>query len=182
MSSQTGGVVAPDAHSEVDVLVQDGRRELVSPTVRRVVLCLLAVVLLTGWLVDHRIRGHESAGVDSCAARTAAALDAAHGRVAFMSGYVRPALAGAPTDHLRTSLYAMVSDAAAGSAQRLRTVLDACRRTSVLRLHGDLRDRRADCATSIRRALGYLEAVSVDGRAAFRPSAPRARPVVGCTR
>lgn len=168
-------MTGPHAQSEVDVLAQGGRAPLWSlPTVprwvRRLLLIVLVLAVVTGWLVDQRLRAREAAALDACAAGASASVAAALGPVRSMSEYVRPTLGGAPPDDLRRALYAMVGEAAGGVPDYVGTALAACRDVRVLALHDDLRARRTSCELLLRQTADYLDRVALDGRAAFRTS------------
>ncbi len=176
-------MVAPDAQSEVDVLERDGRPPLLSvpAPVRRLLLSLLVLAVVAGWLVDLRLRDHETAALDSCATSAADAVSGALGPVGAMIGYVRPTLEGAPPVGLRRALYATVSDTADGDDPTLRAALGVCQGTAVLPVHGDLRERRASCAGLVQQTLDFLDRVALDGREAFRSWPWTARSADLCT-
>ncbi|MGZ5417986.1 MAG: hypothetical protein ACXWDI_12465 [Nocardioides sp.] len=169
-------MVAPVEQQEVDVLGRDGRPPLLAPWVRRLLVAVLMIAVVAAWLVDREVRSRELVAVERCAAATTTAVEGAHGRLGFIAGYVRPALAASPPVELRGELYAMVSSAAADHEGKLLAALDTCRSTSVLALHDDLRDRRASCERRLRSTLDHLAAVARDGRAAFGPSPDRSPP------
>ena len=166
---QTGGVVTPPVHSEVDVLARGDGPRMPSPPapVRRLLLTLLVVAVVAGWLVDQRLRDREAAVLDTCADRATADVDAALGPVRSMSEYVRPALAGAESREMRRDLYALVGGVA-GTTDDLRVSLASCHGVRVLALHDELLARRAGCERLVRQTIAYLDGVARDGREAFR--------------
>ena len=162
-------MVTPHAHSEVDVLARGGGPRLPSlpAPVRRLLLTLLVVVLAAGWLVDQRLRDREAAGLDTCADRATAAVNAALGPVRAMSEYVRPTLAGADSGELRRDLYALVGGVV-GTTEDLQASLASCNAVRVLAVHDELRVRREGCELLVRQTIAYLDQVARDGREAFR--------------
>ena len=173
-------MVAAVEQPEVDVLASEGRPPLLAPWVRRLLVSVLVIAVVAAWLVDRRIRADETVAVDRCAAAANAALDAAFDPVDAMAGYVRPALASAPTAQLRRDLFALVGSTAVGSSDRLVAARDLCADTSVLAVHGELRARLEACGRKVERAIDYLDAVARDGRAAFGSPLPSGRSGAAC--
>jgi hypothetical protein len=173
-------VVASPEQPDVDVLGRDGRPPLMAPWVRRLVVAVLVIAAGAAWLVDRRIRADETAAVDRCAAAAHAALDGAFGRVEAMVFYVRPTLESGQTGRLRRDLYALVGSTAAGATDRLAHARDLCAGTSVLAVHGELRERVDACDRLVARSIDYLDAVARDGRTAFRFATPPRRSGTAC--
>ena len=158
----------------VEVLSREGR----GPWPRALVAAVLGALLVVGLLVvvvDRGVRGREERALDECASRLQEAFARAAAPLDAMASYVRPVLENGPTSGLRRGMYALVSDAAAGSEHRLTEEGRACREIDVSWAHPALRARRDACLRALDERAAFLRQVEWDGHEAFtgqRPASP----------
>ena len=156
---------------EPEVLSRDGRR----PWRRGVVAAWLGARLVGGLpalMVDHGIRGREDRALDTCATSARETFAGSTAPMDAMASHVRPVLENGPTARLRRSMYALVSEEAAGADARLTEVARECRRIDVWWVHPALRARREACLRALDEGAAFLREVARHGREAFRGERP----------
>ena len=155
----------------VEVLSREGR----GPWPRAVVAAGLGVVLVVALLVlavDQGLRIREERALDACATGLQEAFARATAPLDAMTTYVRPVLENGPTPDLRRGMYALVSEAAAGSGSGLTEVARDCRAIEVSWAHPALRARRDACLRGLDQRAAFLRRVVRDGHEAFRAERP----------
>jgi hypothetical protein len=129
-----------------------------------VVACLVALIGTGLWVVDDRARARAERGLDRCNTTAQSALKRAYSPVVGMNSYVRPVLDSAGSARLRRDMYALVSEAAAGTASELNDAVTTCREVNVLWSHRDLRVRRAACLRQLQGHQAFLQTLEQRGR------------------
>ncbi|MFN8193421.1 MAG: hypothetical protein U0R80_03965 [Nocardioidaceae bacterium] len=133
----------------------------------RVVAAVAVVALLLGMgavAADRHLRAGEQQAVDRCASAARAAADDAWSRVSAMVTYVRPVLDSGGSAELRSSMYALVSSSATGSAASLDDARARCHAVRVLPLHTRLGARRDACLRGLADTTAFLDRLALDGR------------------
>lgn len=150
---------------------RDPRRVAAAAAVGVVLVVVLVVVLL----IDRGVRSREAERVSACVSAARGAVTYSSARVTAILSYVRPVLVRAEDAALRRRLLRVVSEAVAPTIPEVLDARERCERTRVLRVHLELRARRADCLELLDADLTYLRAVAADGSEALTPPPLRTR-------
>ncbi|MBC9734594.1 hypothetical protein [Nocardioides marmotae] len=160
---------------QAEVLDQPGR----APVRRRTrwLLAALALVLLVGWAVDHRLRGSEERAVDGCGSEAATATERTDESMSMIRTYVQPALLSVPRGSSQDGFFDLVAEEAREAEPRVRDALAVCRDVDVVAVHPGLRERRDAYVAHLAARADWLAAIAADGRAYYhdRPDLARLR-------
>jgi hypothetical protein len=122
-----------------------------------------ALVGVTAYVVNGRVRRGEEQALTQCVTGAQLAVDEAYGRVVAMYHYVRPALDNGASLMVRRGLYELLGRAATGEAPAVAEARDECAVVHISPLHPDLRDRRDRCVRLLDEHVDFLGRAATDG-------------------